>query len=173
MCIYTKIHIEFPPFVDNLWTGQKSVEIQAQHRPSRLRKPRTESVGTDRWGRVPSTESVGTDRWRRERYSVRNIFWSLCRRSLRALKYDSTSVSPSKELYKSVHWTHTHYREHWVSAFFEIEFSFSLSLSLSLSLPRMLREPKHSIKPAFLFLYSVPILASTRYFLQYVIMELV
>ena len=27
------------------------VEIQAQHRPDRLRKPRTESVGTDRIGR--------------------------------------------------------------------------------------------------------------------------
>ena len=38
--------------------------------------------------------------------------------------------------------------------------------ALSLSLPRMLREPKHSIKPAFLFLYSVSILASARYFLQ-------
>ena len=32
----------------------KSVEIQAQHRPNRLKKPRTESVGTDRLGRVPS-----------------------------------------------------------------------------------------------------------------------
>mgnify|MGYP006973845420 CR=1 FL=1 len=31
-----------------------TVEIQAQHRPSRLKKPRTESVGTDRLGRVPS-----------------------------------------------------------------------------------------------------------------------
>ena len=30
------------------------VEIQAQHRPDRLKKPRTESVGTDRLGRVPS-----------------------------------------------------------------------------------------------------------------------
>ena len=28
------------------------VEIQAQHRPDRLKKPRTESVGTDRWGQV-------------------------------------------------------------------------------------------------------------------------
>ena len=27
------------------------VEIQAQHRPDRLKKPRTESVGTDRIGR--------------------------------------------------------------------------------------------------------------------------
>ena len=41
------------------------VEIQAQHRPSRLKKPRTESVGTDRLGRVPNTESVWTDRIRR------------------------------------------------------------------------------------------------------------
>ena len=32
----------------------KSVEIQAQHWPSWLKKPRTESVGTDRLGRVPS-----------------------------------------------------------------------------------------------------------------------
>ena len=31
-----------------------SVEIQAQHRPDRLKKPRTESVWTDRLGRVPS-----------------------------------------------------------------------------------------------------------------------
>ena len=31
-----------------------TVEIQAQHRPDRLNKPRTESVGTDRLGRVPS-----------------------------------------------------------------------------------------------------------------------
>ena len=31
-----------------------NVEIQAQHRPDRLKKPRTESVGTDRLGRVPS-----------------------------------------------------------------------------------------------------------------------
>ena len=31
-----------------------SVEIQAQHRPNRLKKPRTESVGTDQLGRVPS-----------------------------------------------------------------------------------------------------------------------
>ena len=30
------------------------VEIQAQHRPKRLKKPRTESVWTDRLGRVPS-----------------------------------------------------------------------------------------------------------------------
>ena len=30
------------------------VEIQAQHRPDRLKKPRTELVGTDRLGRVPS-----------------------------------------------------------------------------------------------------------------------
>ena len=30
------------------------VEIQAQHRPDRLKKPRTESVWTDRLGRVPS-----------------------------------------------------------------------------------------------------------------------
>ena len=29
----------------------KTVEIQAQHRPDRLKKPRTESVGTDRTGR--------------------------------------------------------------------------------------------------------------------------
>ena len=33
---------------------QVNVEIQAQHRPDRLKKPRTESVGTDRLGRVPS-----------------------------------------------------------------------------------------------------------------------
>ena len=33
---------------------RKGVEIQAQHRPDRLKKPRTESVGTDRLGRVPS-----------------------------------------------------------------------------------------------------------------------
>ena len=31
-----------------------SVEIQAQHRPDRLKKPRIESVGTDRLGRGPS-----------------------------------------------------------------------------------------------------------------------
>ena len=31
-----------------------TVEIQAQHRLSRLKKPRTESIGTDRLGRVPS-----------------------------------------------------------------------------------------------------------------------
>ena len=31
-----------------------AVEIQSQHRPDRLKKPRTESVGTDRLGRVPS-----------------------------------------------------------------------------------------------------------------------
>ena len=31
-----------------------SVEIQAQRLPDRLKKPRTESVGTDRLGRVPS-----------------------------------------------------------------------------------------------------------------------
>ena len=36
-----------------------SVEIQAQHRPSRLKKPRTESVWTDRLGRVPSTDRLG------------------------------------------------------------------------------------------------------------------
>ena len=30
------------------------VEIQAQHQPDRLKKPRTESVWTDRLGRVPS-----------------------------------------------------------------------------------------------------------------------
>ena len=35
-------------------TAFVTVEIQAQHRPSRLKKPRTESVGTDRLGRVPS-----------------------------------------------------------------------------------------------------------------------
>ena len=34
--------------------GNVPVEIQAQHRPSRLKKPRTESVWTDRLGRVPS-----------------------------------------------------------------------------------------------------------------------
>ena len=28
------------------------VKRQAQHRPDRLKKPRTESVGTDRWGQV-------------------------------------------------------------------------------------------------------------------------
>ena len=39
------------------------VEIQAQHRPSRLKKPSTESV-RDRSVR-PSAESVGTDRIRR------------------------------------------------------------------------------------------------------------
>ena len=33
---------------------EQSVEIQAQHRPDRLKNPRTESVGTDRLGRVPS-----------------------------------------------------------------------------------------------------------------------
>ena len=35
------------PFIDNNF-----VERQAQHRPDRLNKPRTGSVGTDRWGRV-------------------------------------------------------------------------------------------------------------------------
>ena len=39
------------------------VEIQAQHQPDRLKKPRTESV-RDRSVR-PRTESVGTDRIRR------------------------------------------------------------------------------------------------------------
>ena len=36
------------------WVYKVNVEIQAQHRPSRLNKPRTESVWTDRLGRVPS-----------------------------------------------------------------------------------------------------------------------
>ena len=44
-------------------TAYPCVEIQAQHRPSRLKKPRTESV---RYRSVrPRTESVGTDRIRR------------------------------------------------------------------------------------------------------------
>ena len=43
--------------------GIDYVEIQAQHRPDRLKKPRTESV-RDRLVR-PRTESVGTDRIRR------------------------------------------------------------------------------------------------------------
>ena len=43
--------------------GLSIVEIQAQHRPDRLKKPRTESV-QDRSFR-PRTESVGTDRIRR------------------------------------------------------------------------------------------------------------
>ena len=34
--------------------NKKIVEIQAQHRPDRLKKPRTGSVGTDRLGREPS-----------------------------------------------------------------------------------------------------------------------
>ena len=43
-------------------TLRGSVEIQAQHRPDRLKKPRIESV-RDRSVR-PRTESVGTDRIR-------------------------------------------------------------------------------------------------------------
>ena len=43
--------------------GLSIVEIQAQHRPDRLKKPRTESV-RDRLVRL-RTESVGTDRIRR------------------------------------------------------------------------------------------------------------
>ena len=78
-----------------------TVEIQPQHRPSRLKKPRTESVGTDRLGRVPSR--LGEPMTRRKIFRKEYIFGGLCRRSLRALKYDSTSVSPPKDLYKSVH----------------------------------------------------------------------
>ena len=74
------------------------VEIQAQHRPKRLKKPRTESVWTDRLGRVPSR--LGEPMTRRKIFRKEYIFGSLCRRSLRALKYDSTSVSPPKDLYK-------------------------------------------------------------------------
>ena len=39
---------------DSVLEMSVTVEIQAQHRPDRLKKPRTESVGTDRLGRVPS-----------------------------------------------------------------------------------------------------------------------
>ena len=39
-----------------------SVEIQAQHRPDRLKKPRTESVRPRTESVRPRTESVGTDR---------------------------------------------------------------------------------------------------------------
>ena len=49
----------------NLHLGTISVEIQAQHRPDRLKKPRTGSVGTDRLGREP--DQLG----REERYSAR------------------------------------------------------------------------------------------------------
>ena len=66
--------------------GRKKVERQAQHRPDRLSKPRTGSVGTDWLGRVRKPVSrpvrkkdrIGAETGRpSDRYSAREYIWEL------------------------------------------------------------------------------------------------
>ena len=83
------------------FSSSLAVEIQAQHRPDRLKKPRTGSVGTDRLGRFCAEN--------RDEYIPRGIYFGV---SVGALnEHWSTIVLLSvlvRTCIKRVHWTHTH-----------------------------------------------------------------
>ena len=118
-----------------------------------LSPPRTGSVGIDQWGRVrnPVRRHV-----RKKAKSVQKpggiylvVSVGAHKWALKNCQYFCQSL---KDLYKSVHWTHTMYK---LSIILNRVLCL-LSLSLSLCLSRILCKPKLSIKPALFSVLCFP-----------------